>query len=60
MSLTEPTTLLTDYALGALCLWLGWKLYALAAFQRQTSLKLWAGAFYLLYRGGKVLGAERE
>ncbi len=36
MSLTEPTTLLTDYALGALCLWLGWKLYALAASQGQT------------------------
>ena len=46
MSLTEPTTLLTDYALGVLCLWLGWKLYALAASQRQTAVKLWAGAFF--------------
>ncbi len=46
MSLTEPTTLLTDYALGVLCLWLGWKLYALAASQRQTAVTLWAGAFF--------------
>ena len=46
MSLTEPTTMLTDYALGALCLWLGWKLYGLAAFQRKTAVMLWAGAFF--------------
>ena len=46
MSLTEPTTLLTDYALGALCLWLGWKLYVPAASQRQTAVTLWAGAFF--------------
>jgi len=46
MSLTEPTTLLTDYALGALCLWLGWKLYTLAASQRWTAMTLWAGAFF--------------
>jgi hypothetical protein len=46
MSITEPTTMLTDYALGALCLWLGWKLYAPAASRRQTAVKLWAGAFF--------------
>jgi len=38
--------MLTDYALGALCLWLGWKLYAPAASRRQTAVSLWAGAFF--------------
>ena len=46
MSITEPATMLTDYALGALCLWLGWKLYAPAASRRQTAVSLWAGAFF--------------
>ena len=46
MSITEPTTMLTDYALGALCLWLGWKLYAPAASPRQMAVTLWAGAFF--------------
>ena len=31
--------------LGVLCLWLGWKLYGLAASQRQTAVRLWAGSF---------------
>lgn len=46
MNFTEPTTMLTDYALGALCLWLGWKLYGLTASRKETAVKLWAGAFF--------------
>ena len=38
--------MLTDYALGALCLWLGWKLYRLAVSEKRTATKLWAGAFF--------------
>ncbi|MDA2939038.1 hypothetical protein MYX75_12355, partial [Acidobacteria bacterium AH-259-A15] len=45
MNITEPTTMLTDYALAGLGTWLGRKLFLLSASRRQKSIKLWAGAF---------------
>ena len=44
MSITEPTTMLTDYVLGALCLIWGWKLLHLPN-GRHASQSLWARAF---------------
>lgn len=43
--ITEPTTLATDYALGALTAWLGWRLWDLARQTKQRSVGLWAVAF---------------
>ncbi|MDA2933750.1 hypothetical protein MYX82_05350 [Acidobacteria bacterium AH-259-D05] len=60
MNITEPVTMLTDYTLGLLCLGLGWKLFRLAARRRQTSLALWARAFFATalsaFLGGTVHG----
>ena len=44
MNITEPTTMLTDYVLGALCLIWGWKLLRLPN-GRRASQSLWARAF---------------
>jgi hypothetical protein len=45
MNITEPTTLLTDYGLGALCLIWGWKLLRVED-RRRLSPALWARAFF--------------
>ena len=45
MSITEPTTMLTDYVLGVLCLIWGWKLLCLPR-RRHASQALWARAFF--------------
>jgi hypothetical protein len=43
--ITEPTTLATDYVLGALCAALAWRLHAVARATNQRSVGLWALAF---------------
>ena len=43
--ITEPTTLATDYALGALCAALAWRLHAAARVTNQRAVGLWAFAF---------------
>jgi hypothetical protein len=43
--LSEPSTLLTDYALGSLCAWLAWRLSKLAQRTEQRAVQLWAVAF---------------
>jgi hypothetical protein len=43
--ITEPATLATDYALGALTAWLGWRLRDVARQTRQRSVRLWGLAF---------------
>lgn len=45
MTITEPSTLLTDYALAALCAWLAWRLRAAALVTRQRAVRLWAIGF---------------
>lgn len=42
MTLAEPMTLLTDYLLGGVCAWLGWRLWA--AREGHTARRLWAMA----------------
>jgi hypothetical protein len=42
MTLSEPVTLLTDYALAGVCAWLGWRLARAA--DGQASRRLWAAA----------------
>jgi hypothetical protein len=42
MTITEPTTMLTDYLLTALCVGLAWRL---ARASPGASLRLWRGAF---------------
>ena len=44
MNITEPTTMLTDYGLGVLCLIWGWKLLHLGN-HRSAAQALWARAF---------------
>ena len=46
MTVSEPVTLLTDYALAAVSGWLGWKLYARP--ERQLSRCCWAAGFIAL------------
>jgi hypothetical protein len=43
--ITEPSTLATDYALGLLTAWLGWRLSLRAALTHQRAIRLWALAF---------------
>jgi len=43
--ITEPTTLATDYVLGALCAAFAWRLHAVARATNQRSVGLWALAF---------------
>ena len=45
MNISEPTTMLTDYALGVLCLIWGWKLWHRAKL-RQAPQALWGRAFF--------------
>jgi uncharacterized protein DUF6962 len=46
MTISEPVTLLTDYALAAVTGWLGWKLYG--GHDRQLSRRCWAAGFMAL------------
>lgn len=46
MTLLEPTTTLTDYALGILALVLGLRLWAAARREGQTSVRLWSLSFF--------------
>ena len=46
MTVAEPVTLLTDYALAAVTGWLGWKLHA--GHDRQLSRRCWAAGFSAL------------
>jgi hypothetical protein len=50
--LTEPSTLLTDYALAALSAWLGWRLLLEA---RQRSVRWW-GLGFVATASGSFLG----
>jgi hypothetical protein len=43
--ITEPSTLLTDYALATLCAFLAWRLRAAALATRQRAVRLWMFAF---------------
>jgi len=43
--ITEPTTLATDYVLGALCAAFAWRLYGSARATSQRAVGLWALAF---------------
>jgi hypothetical protein len=43
--ITEPSTLATDYALGVLTAWLGWRLSQRAGHTHQYAIRLWALAF---------------
>jgi hypothetical protein len=43
--ITEPTTLATDYVLGALCAVLAWRLRAAARATNQRAVRFWAFAF---------------
>ena len=43
--ITEPSTLATDYALGLLTAWLGWRLSRRAVLTHQRTVHLWALAF---------------
>ncbi|RMD95108.1 MAG: hypothetical protein D6813_00985 [Calditrichaeota bacterium] len=45
MPFTEPTTMLTDYLLALLCLFLAGKLWKVGQKQRQQSIILWTVAF---------------
>jgi hypothetical protein len=58
MTVSEPVTLLTDYALGGLCAWLGWRLTRSAG--GEVSRRLWATAFLALavsaFAGGTYHG----
>jgi hypothetical protein len=45
MRITEPMTMLTDYALGAWSLVLAWRLFAAASASGQLTLRLWAIGF---------------
>lgn len=58
MTISEPVTLLTDYALVAVCGWLGWRLARAA--DGQASRRLWAAAFLALalsaFAGGTFHG----
>lgn len=45
MTIHEPTTTLTDYALAALCLWFAAALWRQAAESGQRSVRLFAGGF---------------
>lgn len=45
MQITEPMTMLTDYALGALTAFLAVRLWQSGRSSRQVSVKLWAAAF---------------
>ncbi len=59
MNIAEPTTMLTDYLLGALCLLWGWKLWRLTE-SRKGAQALWARAFFATglaaWLGGTVHG----
>jgi hypothetical protein len=44
MPITEPTTMLTDYVLAALCWVLAWRLFALGGKHGRVSTRLWAAA----------------
>jgi hypothetical protein len=59
MNIAEPTTMLTDYVLGALCLLWGWKLWRLTK-SRKGAQALWARAFFATglaaWLGGTVHG----
>jgi hypothetical protein len=58
MTISEPVTLLTDYALVAVCGWLGWRLSRSAS--GQASRRFWAAAFLALavsaFAGGTFHG----
>lgn len=58
MTISEPVTLLTDYALVGVCAWLGWRLARAA--DGQASRRLWAAAFLALafsaFAGGTFHG----
>lgn len=45
LNITEPSTLLTDYALATLCAALAWRLRAAADATRQRAVGVWALAF---------------
>ena len=59
MNIAEPTTMLTDYVLGALCLVWGWKLWRRTK-SRKGAQALWARAFFATglaaWLGGTVHG----
>ncbi len=50
--ITEPTTLLTDYALGGLTAWLAWRLRQVARVTKQRAVRIWALAFAATAFGG--------
>jgi drug/metabolite transporter (DMT)-like permease len=54
--LIEPSTLLTDYALGSLCAWLAWRLYGVARQTRQRAVRIWALAFAATSLGSFTAG----
>jgi hypothetical protein len=45
LTITEPSTLLTDYALGTLCAVLAWRLQSVADQTGQRAVRMWAFAF---------------
>jgi hypothetical protein len=44
MTITEPSTLITDYLLGALTAYLSWRLFQRNRAQRQRAIALWGAA----------------
>jgi hypothetical protein len=68
LNITEPSTLLTDYALATLCAVLAWRLRAAAEATRQRAVRVWAFAFAVTalgslfggtYHGFQVMLGER-
>ena len=45
MRITEPTTMLTDYALAALAVWLGWRLLKAGRRSGDSARLLWGASF---------------
>jgi len=60
MQITEPMTMLTDYALGAVCLWTGMALFYRAKEENQISMHLWTVGLFatalMSFTGGTFHG----
>ena len=54
--ITEPSTLVTDYLLAALCLWLAWRLRARPLAAHRRAVRLFSAAFAATAAGSFVGG----
>lgn len=58
MDITEPTTMITDYALAALVIFFASRLFRHGRREDQTAPQLWAGAFFLTGVGAMLGGTS--